>query len=262
MARAKSTGARSPVKKSGKTPSRNTTPRKKSKTPSRKSAKSPAKSPVKRARSRSVSKSRATPKKVAAMQAVRKSPGPKRSPSKSPSKASPVAKKATPRGRPHSRSSSQKSTGRRTPTIGQKIKDTAHVIEHKISSPIASLASNLRSRRAAYDSALSRVNTGGYTTSSSNSRRPVTQGIWNSVRNSRAGYFVRSIPRRARFNNIKRHFKKNWRRYAVAALAGFTIYYSYHNKKVIEKALNEQYARLSALVQQQKGSTFSKYFSG
>jgi len=45
----------------------------------------------------------------------------------------------------------------------------------------------------------------------------------------------------------------------LIAVAG---YYSYHNKKAVEKALQEQYNKLSDLIQQQKGSTFSKYFSG
>jgi hypothetical protein len=65
-----------------------------------------------------------------------------------------------------------------------------------------------------------------------------------------------------RWHNVKRSLKKNWRRLAILTIVGLGAYYSYQNKKAIEKMFNEQYAKLSALVEQHKGSTFSKYFNG
>lgn len=56
--------------------------------------------------------------------------------------------------------------------------------------------------------------------------------------------------------------KKNWVRYLVLVATAAGAYYSYQNKKYLEKVVNEQYNKLAELIQQQKGSTFSKYFSG
>jgi hypothetical protein len=82
------------------------------------------------------------------------------------------------------------------------------------------------------------------------------------VRNCRFANCVAGVRRRFRWPAVKRHLKKNWVRYLVLIAATAGAYYSYQNKKYLEKVVNEQYNKLADLIQQQKGSTFSKYFSG
>lgn len=87
-------------------------------------------------------------------------------------------------------------------------------------------------------------------TSYASRRAPVVQS-WCHRARAFGTNAVRNAQRRLRWTNVKRHFKKNWRRYAIVALIGATAYYSYHNKKHLEKLYNEQSKRLSEHINHQ-----------
>ncbi|KAI6180329.1 hypothetical protein M3Y98_00708300 [Aphelenchoides besseyi] len=202
-------------------------------------------------RSASTSSSR-TPRKKTDAGSPKRGPTPQergRSQSKSPPKTTP--RKPSSRSRSSSRSS-----------VVAKRTSPLHVIQTKIqkaTTDIKKHAPNLfsssapRSRRAIHDAHYG--NDGG-TTTSHYLRHRVVPSIWQRGRAT-----VQRYTRRFAFN-VKRHLKRHWRKYLVVGGLTAAAYYSYHNQRAVQRAIQEQYNKLAALLEQQKETTFSKYFNG
>ncbi|KAI6204295.1 hypothetical protein M3Y94_00657000 [Aphelenchoides besseyi] len=202
-------------------------------------------------RSASTSSTR-TPRRKTGAGSPKRVPTPQereRSQSKSPPKTTP--RKPSSRSRSSSRSS-----------VVTKRTSPLHVIQTKIQKATTDLkkhapslfaSSGPRSRRAIHDAHYG--NDGG-TTTSHYLRHRVVPSAWQRGRAT-----VQRYTRRFAFN-VKRHLKRNWRKYVVIGGLTAAAYYSYHNQRAVQRAIQEQYNKLAALLEQQKESTFSKYFNG
>ncbi|CAD5206020.1 unnamed protein product [Bursaphelenchus okinawaensis] len=238
--------SKSPAKPKPATPKTKSPPKKRaaSKSPARsKAAKSPVKkTPAARGRGRPSKSRTSSPASVASLPSSKGSPPRK-------TKASPA--KPAPR-RSRSRSIQRNSRNRSSSSHSKPVKiEEIKVIKQTPlqQQPTPGSRSSLRLRQANGPTTLTKNLFSGL---SPRSPARAAQPYWTRVKNSKVGRYVRGIPRRCTVANAKRAIQKHWRKALIAGLLVGVAYYSYYNKKQIQKHLQEQYEKLADLVAKQK----------